>query len=68
MYQNRLANQVVDWERRMQMENEKKGSPQTDKYALLPHAAEPRKKEKKHNSRGLLASLKSLASHVNFLG
>ena len=68
MYNTRLVQQVVDWERRMQLENEKKGNLQTDKYALLPHVVEPRKKEQKHCSRKLLASLKSLASHVNFLG
>jgi hypothetical protein len=68
MFDTRLINQVVDLERRIQIENEKKGNPQIDKYALLPCAAEPREKENKPISRGLFASLKSLTSLASFLG
>jgi hypothetical protein len=68
MYNTRLINQVIDCERRIQIENEKHGNPRIDKYALLPHAVEPRNKENKPISRGLFASLKNLASQVNFLG
>ena len=67
MFDTRLAYQIVDWERRMQIENEKKGSPQTDKYALLPHTVEPNRKEEKPASRGILASLKAAASLTSFL-
>jgi hypothetical protein len=59
MFDTRLINQVVDWERRIQIENEKKGKPQIDKYALLPRAAGIDRKTDKPISRGLFATLKS---------
>jgi hypothetical protein len=68
MYNTRLINQVIDCERRIQIENEKHNNPRRDKYALLPCAAEPREKENKPISRGLFASLKSLTSLASFLG
>ena len=59
MFDTRLAYQIVDWERRMQIENEKKGKPQIDKYALLPSVAEPVQKEEKPILQEFLATLKA---------
>jgi hypothetical protein len=67
MYNTRFVQQVVDWERRMQIENEKKGSPQIDKYALLPHAAEPVRKEEKLILEEFFATLKATPFVSTFL-
>jgi hypothetical protein len=68
MYNTRLINQVIDCERRIQIENEKHNNPRGDKYALLPCAAKSGRKEDNHHPQGLLASLKSLTSFASFLG
>jgi len=68
MFDTRLTYQIVDWERRIQIENEKHGNPEHDKYALLPSAAEIDRKTDKLISRGLFASLKSLTFLANLLG
>jgi hypothetical protein len=68
MFDTRLTYQIVDWERRIQIENEKHGNPEHDKYALLPSAIGTVRIADKPNSRGLFASLKSLTSLANLLG
>ena len=60
MFDTRLAYQVVDWERRIQIENEKHGNPSSDKYALFPHAARADRKADKPVTGGLFASLKTV--------
>ena len=60
MFDTRLAYQVVDWERRIQIEDEKHGNPSSDKYALLPQAARADRKADKPVSGGLFASLKTV--------
>jgi hypothetical protein len=68
MFDTRLAYQIVDWERRIQIENEKHGNPEHDKYALLPCAAGTGRNIDKSISRGLFASLKRLTSLASLRG
>jgi hypothetical protein len=68
MFDTRLAYQLVDWDRRIQIENEKHGNPQIEKYALLPCSAVNGRNLNKPTSRGLFTSLKSLTSPANLLG
>jgi hypothetical protein len=62
MYDTRLIHQVVELERRIQIENEKKGEVQPDKYAMLPHVTKTGRKEDKSILPRLLNSLKAVTS------
>ena len=67
MFDTRLIHQVVELERRIQIENEKKGEVQPDKYALLQHVITTNQKEDKSILPRLMNSLKAVTSLSSFL-
>jgi hypothetical protein len=60
MFDTRLAYQIVEWERRIDIENEKHGINRPVNYGCLPAASEPCHKPYPSIVRGLLNAIKTV--------